>query len=103
MTFPANWKSPITASPGQLQSDVNPLQLLPSRTELSKGRLDVQLGLLDSGTERHTPIQVTSDGVIWDGHHGVRAAAEKGIPVMITVVPGKVNPTAETILDLPVE
>jgi hypothetical protein len=57
MTFPANWQSPITVAPGQFQSNVDPLLLLPSRSDLSQVRLDMQQALLDAGTQRNTPIE----------------------------------------------
>jgi hypothetical protein len=47
-------------------------------------------------------MQVTVEGVIWDGHHAVRAAAEKKIAVRVQVVDQKVTPTAVSIIDLPV-
>jgi hypothetical protein len=102
MTFPANWQSPITVTPGQFQSKVDPLLLLPSRSGLSQVRLDIQQALLDAGTKRSTPIEVTPDGVIWDGHHAVRIAAGKGLLVTVKVVNAKVNPTATSIMLLPV-
>jgi hypothetical protein len=101
MTFPANWQCPITAPPGQAQANIDPLKLLPSRHDLSQVRLDIQQALLDAGKQRSTPIEVTPDGVIWDGHHAVRVAAEKAIPIMVKVVNVRVNPTASSIMDLP--
>ena len=100
MVFPANWQNPISAQSGQFQANVDPLLLLPSRQDLSQFRLDIQMQLLDAGTQRHIPIKVTTDGVIWDGHHAIRVAAERGIPVIVLVVSQKVNPTASSILDL---
>jgi hypothetical protein len=102
MTVPGNWQNPITAPAGQLQTNVNPLTLLPSRKDLSQVRLDIQKSLIDAGTKRHTPIQVTVDGVIWDGHHALRIAAELGILVTVKVVIQKATPTAASILQLPV-
>ena len=102
MTFPANWQSPITVTPGQFQSNVDPLSLLPSRSDLSQVRLDMQQALLDAGTKRITPIEVTPNGVIWDGHHAVRVAAGKGLPLTVKVVNVKVNPAASSIIALPV-
>jgi hypothetical protein len=102
MNPPANWQYPITASLGQLQANVDPLLLLPSRSDLSRVRLDMQQALLDAGTDRSTPIEVTPDGVIWDGHHAVRIAAEKGIAVVVKVVNVKMKPAASSIMDLPV-
>ena len=57
---------------------------------------------MDAGTRRHTVIEVTAEGVIWDGHHAVRIAAESGIAINVKVVNLKVSPTAASILDLPV-
>jgi hypothetical protein len=45
---------------------------------------------------------VTRGGVIWDGHHAVRAAAEAGAMVDVLVVGITATPTAASILDLPV-
>src|ERR1017187_3564693 len=102
MTFPVNWLSPITAALGQLQSNVDPLALLPSRGDLSQLRLYPHRGRVDAGIERHTPIEVAPDGVIWDGHHAVRVAADKGVTVTVKVVNVRLNPTASSIMDLKV-
>jgi hypothetical protein len=102
MPIPTNWQNPITASPGQLQPGVDPLSLLPSRPDLSQVRLDIQQELVDAGSERHTPIQVTVGGVIWDGHHAIRIAAEQRREVTVKVVNQKMKPTAASIMDLPV-
>jgi hypothetical protein len=102
MTFPANWQTPITVTPGQFQSNVDPLLLLPSRCDLSQIRLDMQQALLDVGTKRNTPIEVTPEGVIWDGHHAVRIAAGKGLSITVKVVNVKVNAAASSIMLLPV-
>jgi hypothetical protein len=103
MAFPANWQTPITVQPGQLQANVNPLSLLPSRLDLLQVRLDIQKALLDAGIERHTPIRVTVEGVVWDGHHAIRIAAERKFDVTVKVVNLKINPTDTSIMDLPVE
>jgi len=102
MAIPANWQNPIKSPPGQLQSNLDPLQLLPSRIDLSQVRLDMQRALSDAGIERNTPIEVTPDGVVWDGHHAVRIAAEKRSLVTVKVVNAKVNPKASSIMVLPV-
>jgi hypothetical protein len=62
----------------------------------------MQAALVDAGVERYTPIQVTPDGVIWDRHHAVRVAAERGITVTVQVVNQRAKPTAASIMDLPV-
>lgn len=102
MNLSANWQNPITAQPGQFQSNVDPRQLLPSRGDLERSRLDEQQKLLDAGTERTTPIEVTSDGVIWDGHHAVRIAAENRVAITVKVVYIRAKPSAPSILDLKV-
>jgi hypothetical protein len=102
MTPPAGWQNPITATPGQLQQGVDARLLLPSRSELVQSRLTFQRALLQAGKQRFTPIEVTPDGVIWDGHHAVRAAAEKEQTVTVLIVDDTVPPAGPTILQLPV-
>jgi hypothetical protein len=69
--------------------------------DLVIARLAFQRQLLRSGKPRLTPIQVTTDGVIFDGHHAVRAAAEDGKLIDVVVIDFPVPPTADSILDLP--
>ena len=102
MPFPPAWQSPITAQPGQTQVGVDACSLLPSRIDLEQARLDVQAALRQTGTPRSTPILVTIEGVIWDGHHAVRLAAEKGETVDVRVVALLESPSGLTILQLPV-
>jgi hypothetical protein len=45
---------------------------------------------------------VTTEGVIWDGHHAVRVAAENGETVDVRVVALLESPSGLTILQLPV-
>jgi len=60
---------------------------------LDPTRLEDQKNLLRSGIQRITPIKVTVDGVINDGHHGARAACDLKIPsVPVLVVPGTITP-----------
>jgi hypothetical protein len=99
---PAGWQNPITQPAGQVQTSVDPLLLLPTRSDLQKVRLDVQRGLLLAGTPRWSPIRVTLDGMIYDGHHAVRAAAEEGKTVEILVVDQPATVSAPSILHLPV-
>ena len=94
--------SPVTVGPGQVQSGVDPRRLHPSRSDLITVRLDFQRGLLRSGKSRFTMIQVTQSGIIIDGHHRVRAAAEEGVVVDVIVTPLPAKMTAESILDLEV-
>jgi hypothetical protein len=102
MNPPGGGNNPITAQPGQVQLGVDPMLLLPSRAELLQVRLAFQRGLIQTGRPRATPIQVTREGVIWDGHHAVRAAAELGVLVDVRVIAQTVPPSGPTILQLPV-
>ena len=99
---PPGWKNPITAPAGSVQSGVDPLALLPGRDDLVQARLDFQRVLLQNNRKRLTPILVTADGVIYDGHHAVRAAAEIGQAVDVKITAQILPPTADSILDLPV-
>lgn len=92
MSFPAGWKNPITVPPGQSQAGVDAQALLPSRPDLDQVWLDLQRGLLAAGVRRWTPIQVRPDGVISDGHHAARAAAEQGLAVEVVVTSPRVPP-----------
>jgi hypothetical protein len=100
-------KPPFSQSSiGSVVDDVDPLDLRPNdvRDSLDATRLDVQRRLISSGVARFTTIRVTVDGVIWDGHHGVRAAAEAGLSISVQVVSGTSTPgTRASILDLPIE
>jgi len=102
MSPPPGWQNPITVPPGQVQTGVDARLLLPGRGDLIQSRLDFQRALLQAGRPRLTPIQVTRDGVIWDGHHAVRAAAELGQTVSVLVIDDTAPPAGPTILQLPV-
>jgi hypothetical protein len=102
MPIPAGWQNPITVAIGQAQLGVGPTLLLPSRGDLARSRLEIQRQLLVSGTARLSPIQVTLFGVIFDGHHMVRAAAEESKLIDVRVVGIVQPPVGEMILDLPV-
>src|SRR3954452_22438493 len=97
MTFPPAWQSTITAQPAQVQVGVDARSLLPSRTDLERARLGVQAALRRAGTPRSTPILVTTQGVIWDGHHAVRLAAENGETVDVRVVALSESPSGSKI------
>jgi hypothetical protein len=101
MESPDRWLNPISGMPGQIQISVDPKMLRPSRRDLMVGRLKVQRQLLLSGQARFTPIVASREGVIIDGHHAVRAAAEEGrnIDVMISAL--DVPAQGDSILDLP--
>jgi hypothetical protein len=101
MSDAAGWTNPITGQPGEIQKGVDPVRLRPSRPDLVSARVEFQRNLLRTGVPRSTPIQVTADGVVIDGHHAIRAAAEEGstIDVLISALP--VKGLSDTILDLP--
>jgi hypothetical protein len=103
MDRPEDWLNPIIGLPGTIQERVDPQMLRPGRRNLIVARLNFQRQLLLSGQTRFTPVTASQEGVIIDGHHAVRAAAEEGrvIDVMISalVVPAY----GDSILDLPLE
>lgn len=102
MSVPASWQNPIVVPAGQIQKAVDARLLLPSRSDLIQLRLDFQRGLRQTGHPRLTPIQVTIQGVVWDGHHAVRVAAEFGETVDVLIVDADVPASGMTILQLPV-
>jgi ParB-like chromosome segregation protein Spo0J len=65
-------------------------------------RIDQQLQLMKSGQQRRSPIIVTPEGVIVDGHHAVRAAADLGAKVDVLVQKCSVQAIGSRIQDLPV-
>jgi hypothetical protein len=102
MSLPVGWQNPIIVPAGQLQKAVDARLLLPSRSDLIQLRLDFQRALRQMGRQRLTPIQVTVQGVIWDGHHAVRAAAERGETVDVLIVDSVAPASGLTLLQLPV-
>ena len=102
MAIPGDWQNPIVAPVGQAQTGVNPKMLLPSRPDLLRKRVEAQRGLLLGAGVRLTPVKVTIEGVIFDGHHMVRAAAEEGKLIEVSIVAIIQPPIGEIILDLPV-
>jgi hypothetical protein len=57
---------------------------------------------LAGNVTRFTPIQINLEGIIWDGHHAVRAAAEKGRLIDVLVVDQPLVASGTPILALPV-
>ena len=70
------------------------------RRTLDPTRLAAQTELLRTGTARRTPILVTQEGVIVDGHHAVRAADEMGRAVDVQVTALELS-AGQPIADLP--
>ena len=102
MDAPADWQNPITMTPGIIQTNVDPLQLRPSRGDLTAKRSEIQRQLRLAGVARFTPIVSSREGVIIDGHHAVRAAAEEGRTIDVMVSNFVVPAQADSILDLPI-
>jgi hypothetical protein len=96
-----DWQNPINAGSGQTQQGVDPAQLKPGRTDLVRSRLEFQRKLIQSGQARFTPIQVSQEGVIIDGHHYIRAAAEERRLIQVLVTSLSAGALADSILDLP--
>jgi hypothetical protein len=94
--------SPISAPVGQMQEGVDPMRLQPAREDLVRSRLEYQRTLLLKGLPRLTPIQVSREGVIADGHHAIRAAAEQGNTVSVLVSALTIGGRPGSIMDLPV-
>jgi hypothetical protein len=101
MSSPGGWRNPIMVGPGNVQTDVDPSQLRPARTDLVRARVEFQRSLIRGNRQRLTPIQVSEQGVIIDGHHYVRAAAEEGLLIEVIVSTLSALPKADSILDLP--
>ena len=88
---------------GQILENIDASTLQAGRTSLDAGRLATQQDLISSGTPRTTPIQATQEGVIWDGNHGARAAADANVPVNVQVIKPPISPTPKgPVQDLPV-
>jgi YD repeat-containing protein len=92
---------PKGTKPGQMVRNVDPVSLTAGRRDLVLSKLSGQRDLVRNGITRHHPIQVTSDGIIYEGNHGVRAAAEKGVSVDVEVVDMPVTAHGD-IRDLPI-
>lgn len=93
--------NPIVVVSGEHQYGIDPQSLKPSRPDLIALRLEYQRSLIRSGRRRFTPILVTIDGVIIDGHHAVLAAAEEAVTVDVLVSDLPVKGRQVAILDLP--
>jgi hypothetical protein len=92
---------PAKATPGTVMVGVDPSTLLANRDELELSRLQLQRRLIAAGRKRNTMIEVNRDGVIIQGNHGARAAAEAGIAVDVLVV-NCPHPHFGPILSIPV-
>jgi hypothetical protein len=77
---------PSKAVPGGILHGVDPSTLLAGREPLERSRIDNQHRLIATNTPRWDMIEVTTLGVILNGNHGARAAAEAHVPVDVIVV-----------------
>ena len=89
------------AQHGVVLHGIDPATLQSNRPELELSRLQLQHQLIASGQRRRTLIQVNRDGIIIQGNHGARAAAEMGLPIDVIVV-DLPYPTCGPILSIPV-
>src|SRR4051812_21815955 len=101
MSLSSGWQNPIIAGPGNVQSGIDPAQLRPARADLLRTRVEFQRSLIRGKRPRITPIQVSEQGVIIDGHHYARAAAEEGRLIEVLVTALSAVPKADSVLDLP--
>jgi hypothetical protein len=71
---------------GTILRGIDASTLLAGREPLEQWRIDIQHKLIATKTPRWDMIEVNLLGVILNGNHGARAAAEAHMPVDIIVV-----------------
>jgi hypothetical protein len=77
---------PKSVKAGETVEGTDPRTLTAGRPALIKSRLDAQRSLISQGIVRFTPIVVTTQGIVYDGNHAVRAAADMGVSITVVVV-----------------
>ncbi len=94
--------NPITVKPGYIQYKVNPRALRAGQQRaVNISRINTQDRLQQADIPRHDgPVMVTKDGVIVDGHHAARAAAEAGRTIDVLVVEANFE-AGPPIMELP--
>lgn len=92
---------PKQAVKGTVLTGIDPATLQSNREELDQSRIDTQRDLIRRGIRRQTLIQVNLDGVIIQGNHGARAAAEAGVAIDVEVI-DLPHPHWGPILNIPV-
>ncbi len=92
---------PSQAKNGAVLRGIDPASLQSNRAELEESRVEDQRQLIATGTPRHTLILVNCQGIILQGNHGARAAAEAGTPVDVRVLDFP-HPSYGPILSLPI-
>jgi hypothetical protein len=94
----------LRLTPGTKQI-VNPALLRAgNRRTLERWRIDRLKKYLDEGGDISAvdePLKVTKDGVIIQGHHRARLAAERGMPLEVEVVDGVMD-VGPPVTELPV-
>ena len=80
---------PVKARVLQWMLGVEPksLRAREEKHVLLRSRLNLQRDLQEKGTARDTPIWVSPEGVVQDGHHACRVAIEFGEAVDVVVSP----------------
>jgi hypothetical protein len=92
---------PSQAKHGVILRGIDPASLLSNKTVLEEWRINLQRQLIATGIRRHTLIQVNLDGIIIQGNHGARAAAEAGVPIEVRVI-DLPHPSTGPILSIPI-
>jgi len=82
--FDAGQAQPLTWMTGV---EPKSLRARSDKNVLLQSRLQRQRDLQTQGKERETPIWVSPEGIVQDGHHACRAAIEFGEAVDIVVSP----------------
>lgn len=97
---PAKTFDPSTAKVGEKIRGIDPGSLKQGQQHtLDPVRYDSIVNDLKGGIRE--PIKVTRDGVIKDGHHRARVAADKGLTVDVEVVEGTIRPGTLPIDKIP--
>jgi hypothetical protein len=92
---------PKQARHGIVLHGIDPATLRSNKTELEQWRVELQRQLIADGIKRHSLIQVNCEGIILEGNHGARAAADAGVPVNVQVI-DLPHPSTGSILDIPI-
>ncbi|MCE9553164.1 MAG: hypothetical protein K8T91_07270 [Planctomycetes bacterium] len=96
---------PIGVVAGDIIEDVDARTLQASRLDLWSENIEIQESLIAAQISRDTLIQVTKNGIIWDGHHGAAAAARRGLSITVEIVDfiGSAPSPKGEILNLPIK
>ena len=92
---------PVQAKHRVVLQGIDAATLRSNKTFLEEWRLELQRQLIANGIKRSSLIKVNCQGIILEGNHGARVAAEMGVPVEVLVV-DMPHPTTGPILQVPV-